>query len=73
MGSLELTNHGALAARYGEVALNSRKKWQPLGLESKYLVHGRRRMPPTEEGGHADETIAYSRGMPRPMKKAGAC
>ena len=39
VGSLELSNHGALAARYGEIALNARKKWQPLGLDGKYLVH----------------------------------
>jgi hypothetical protein len=30
-----LTNHGELAARYGEVALNARKKWEPPGPRSQ--------------------------------------
>jgi len=58
VGSLELTNHGELAARYGEVALNARKKWEPLGLEPKYLVHWEAAdAADPGEGGHADETV----------------
>jgi len=58
VGSLELTNHGELASRYGEIALNSRKKWEPLGLDSKYLVHWEAAdAADPGEGGHADETV----------------
>jgi pyrroloquinoline quinone (PQQ) biosynthesis protein C len=58
IGALELTNHGDLAARYGEKPLNSRKKWEPLGLQSKYLVHWEAAdAADPDEGGHADETI----------------
>jgi pyrroloquinoline quinone (PQQ) biosynthesis protein C len=58
VGSLELTNHGELAARYGEVALNARKKWEPLGLDPKYLVHWEAAdAADPGEGGHADETV----------------
>ena len=58
VGALELTNHGELAARYGEIALNSRKKWDPLGLDAKYLVHWEAAdAADPDEGGHADETI----------------
>ncbi len=57
VGSLELTNHGELAARYGEIPLNARKKWEPLGLEPKYLVHWEAAdAADPGEGGHADET-----------------
>jgi pyrroloquinoline quinone (PQQ) biosynthesis protein C len=57
IGSLELTNHGALAARYGEIALNARKKWEPLGLDAKYLAHWEAAdAADPGEGGHADET-----------------
>ncbi|HXF75316.1 MAG TPA: hypothetical protein VNN13_04425 [Methylomirabilota bacterium] len=57
IGSLELTNHGALAARYGEIALNVRKKWEPLGLDAKYLAHwDAADAADPGEGGHADET-----------------
>ena len=38
VGSLELTNHGELASRYGEIALNARKKWEPLG--SRFEISG---------------------------------
>lgn len=66
VGSLELTNHGELAARYGEVPLNSRRKWEPLGLEAKYLVHWEAAdAADPGEGGHADETarllVKYAR------------
>jgi len=58
VGALELTNHGELAARYGEVALNARKKWASLGLEPKYLVHWEAAdAADPGEGGHADETV----------------
>jgi pyrroloquinoline quinone (PQQ) biosynthesis protein C len=58
VGGLELTNHGELAARYGEIALNARKKWEPLGLEAKYLVHwDAADAADPGEGGHADETV----------------
>ena len=58
VGSLELTNHGELASRYGEIALNSRRKWEPLGLDSKYLVHWEAAdAADPGEGGHADETV----------------
>jgi pyrroloquinoline quinone (PQQ) biosynthesis protein C len=47
-----------LASRYGEIALNSRKKWEPLGLDSKYLVHWEAAdAADPGEGGHADETV----------------
>jgi len=56
--ALELTNHGELAACYGEIPLNSRKKWEPLGLNAKYLVHWEAAdAADPDEGGHADETI----------------
>jgi pyrroloquinoline quinone (PQQ) biosynthesis protein C len=58
IGALELTNHGELAARYREVPLNSRKKWEPLRLSPKYLVHWEAAdAADPDEGGHADETI----------------
>lgn len=58
VGGLELTNHGELAARYGETALNARKKWEPLGLEAKFLVHWEAAdVADPGEGGHADETV----------------
>jgi pyrroloquinoline quinone (PQQ) biosynthesis protein C len=58
VGSLELSNHGELAARYGEVPLNARKKWEPLGLDPKYLVHWEAAdAADPGEGGHADETV----------------
>jgi pyrroloquinoline quinone (PQQ) biosynthesis protein C len=58
VGSLELTNHGELAALYGEIPLNARRKWQPLGLNSKYLVHWEAAdAADPGEGGHADETV----------------
>jgi pyrroloquinoline quinone (PQQ) biosynthesis protein C len=58
IGALELTNHGELAARYGEIPLNSRKKWEPLGLHPRYLAHWEAAdAADPDEGGHADETI----------------
>ncbi|HWP56740.1 MAG TPA: iron-containing redox enzyme family protein [Candidatus Acidoferrales bacterium] len=58
IGALELTNHGELAARYGEIPLNSRKKWERLGLDPKYLVHWEAAdVADPGEGGHADETV----------------
>jgi len=58
VGALELTNHGELAARYGEIALNARKKWEPLGLDARYLVHWEAAdAADPGEGGHADETV----------------
>ncbi len=58
VGALELTNHGELAARYGEKPLNARKKWEPLGLDPKYLTHWEAAdAADPDEGGHADETV----------------
>lgn len=58
IGSLELTNHGELAARYREIPLDARKKWEPLGLDPKYLVHWEAAdAADPGEGGHADETV----------------
>jgi hypothetical protein len=38
--------------------LNSRKKWEPLGLDPKYLVHWEAAdAADPGEGGHADETV----------------
>jgi len=57
IGGLELTNHGELAARYGQHPLNSRKQWEPLGLTRKFMTHWEAAdaADPDEEG-HADET-----------------
>jgi pyrroloquinoline quinone (PQQ) biosynthesis protein C len=63
VGSLELTNHGELAARYGEIPLNARKKWEPLGLEPRHLVHWEAAdAADPGEGGHADETVRIIAG-----------
>ena len=74
VGSLELTNHGELASRYGEIALNSRRKWEPLGLDSKYLVHWEAAdAADPGESGHADETVPSSSNMPKRRKNASEC
>lgn len=58
IGGLELTNHGELAARYGQSPLNSLKNWAPLGLERKSLTHWEAAdaADPHEEG-HSEETV----------------
>ncbi|HEX9879796.1 MAG TPA: iron-containing redox enzyme family protein [Candidatus Binatia bacterium] len=58
VGALELTNHGALAARYGQKPLNSRRNWAPLGLDRKWLAHWEAAdAADPDQGGHAEETI----------------
>jgi len=47
VGALELTNHGELAARYGQKPLNSRYNWEPLGLVRNGSPIGRLRTPLT--------------------------
>ncbi len=58
VGALELTNHGELAARYGQKPLNSRHNWEPLGLGKEWLTHWEAAdAADPDEGGHAEETI----------------
>jgi pyrroloquinoline quinone (PQQ) biosynthesis protein C len=58
IGALELTNHGELAERYRQKPLNSRKNWEPLGLDEKFLTHWEAAdAADPDEGGHADETL----------------
>lgn len=58
VGALELTNHGELADKYGQKPLNSRKNWEGLGLERRWLTHWEAAdAADPDEGGHAEETI----------------
>ncbi len=58
VGALELTNHGELAAKYGQKPLNSRHNWEPLGLGREWLTHWEAAdAADPDEGGHAEETI----------------
>ncbi len=64
VGALELTNHGELAARYGQKPLNSRYNWEPLGLGKEWLTHWEAAdAADPDEGGHAEETIRIIVGM----------
>jgi len=58
IGGLELTNHGELAARYGQSPLNSLKNWAPLGLDREFLTHWEAAdAADPHAGGHSEETV----------------
>lgn len=58
VGALELTNHGELAARYGQRPLNSSKNWESLDLGKQWLTHWEAASAADpDKGGHAEETI----------------
>ena len=74
IGSLELTNHGELASRYGEIALNSRKKWEPLGWIRSISSTGKLPMPPIPaKAGMPTRPCALSPSTPRQTRKAAEC